>query len=95
VQIVLSLGGVMQLLSRHHTKGHSVHIWWTRAVGTLAANLCFFYRAMEWPERFGYAVGPVGMFYILGSSFIDLVYIITFLSVRRYEQSAFRAKKDH
>lgn len=27
VQIVLSLGGVMQLLSRHHTRGHSIHIW--------------------------------------------------------------------
>ncbi|KAL7952663.1 hypothetical protein V8C34DRAFT_322699 [Trichoderma compactum] len=85
VQIILSLGGVMQLASRHHTRGHSFNIWWTRAVGTLAANACFLYRAVEWPERFGYAAGPISFFYMAGATFIDLVYIITYYVVKDYE----------
>lgn len=62
-----------------------MHGRWTRAVGILAANACFLYRAVEWPERFGYAAGPISFFYMAGATFIDLVYIITYCVVKLYE----------
>jgi hypothetical protein len=40
---------------------------------------------VEWPERFGYAAGPISFFYMAGATFIDLVYIITYYVVKNYE----------
>ncbi|KFA80933.1 hypothetical protein S40288_09600 [Stachybotrys chartarum IBT 40288] len=70
-------------------------VWWTRATGTLAANACFLYRSVEWPERFGYAAGPISFFYMAGATFIDIVYIITYYVVKNYESKvAEEAKKE-
>ncbi|KAI3325548.1 hypothetical protein HD806DRAFT_450492 [Xylariaceae sp. AK1471] len=92
LQIVLGAGSLMQILSRDSTRGHSIHIWWTRAVGTLAACFCFTYRAYYWPERFGYATRPVAVYIFVTSIFIDVVYYFAFVGTRRREQDA--AKKN-
>lgn len=60
---------------------------WTRAVGTLAACICFTYRAYYWPERFGYATRPVAVYIFATSIFIDVVYYCAFVATRKREQN--------
>lgn len=58
---------------------------WTRFGGSLTAFLCFLYRAVYWPERFGYAGKPLAVFYIIMTLSIDVVYIMVFLATKRRE----------
>lgn len=58
----------------------------TRAIGTLAAGLCFVWKGYYWPERFSYAWTPYGTFLIVGSWFTDFViYPVVFAYVKDQE----------
>lgn len=60
---------------------------WTRAVGTLCAAICFQYRVVHWPERFGYAGKPVAVFLIFVSACLDVLYPFVFRAVQKREQA--------
>lgn len=57
----------------------------TRAFGTLAAGCCFHWRAYYWPQRFGYAWTPYGVFLLGASHILDFIYPFVFAYVKRHE----------
>ncbi|TAQ84219.1 hypothetical protein B7494_g7456 [Chlorociboria aeruginascens] len=85
MQLGISIGSNAQLLSRGHTKGHSINIWWTRMLGTVTAGMCFYWRIYYWPERYGYAWTPYGAFLMLASHLFDFIYPFTYAYVKNYE----------
>lgn len=60
----------------------------TRALGTLCAAICFQYRVIYWPERFGYAAQPIAVFLVIMSAFFDAVYPFAYMAVQRQEKAA-------
>ncbi|KAK6008856.1 hypothetical protein QM012_000759 [Aureobasidium pullulans] len=91
LQIVLGAGSIAQIMTRDSTRGHSIHIWWTRAVGTFCAACCFQYRVAYWPERFGYAGKPVAIFILVVSTCLDIAYLFIFRAVKERERLARRS----
>lgn len=56
-------------------------------LGTLAAAGCFYWRAYFWPERFGYAVNPIGAFLLIVSHIFDFAYPFVYSAIRRKEST--------
>lgn len=55
-------------------------------LGTVAAGCCFYWRIYFWPERFGYAGSPYGLFLLGGSHLFDLLYPLAFRYVEKEQQ---------
>lgn len=56
-------------------------------LGTLAAASCFYWRAYFWPERFGYALDPIGAFLLIVSHIFDFAYPFVYSAIRRKEST--------
>jgi paspaline synthase len=86
LQAVLSWLALAQLISRGHTRGHSMTIWVLRLTGTHTATVAWLFRAYYYPVEHPYASTPFA-WCLFGLAIIgDLWYPFVFRAVKGAEK---------
>ncbi|KJZ71105.1 hypothetical protein HIM_09524 [Hirsutella minnesotensis 3608] len=85
-QIVLSLGGLCQLLQRNSTRGTSWTLWLSRFLGSSCTVGFAFLRWKYWSEVFGWLGTPLVLWSLAAFLLIDLSYGVVLYLVSRTER---------
>ncbi|KAM4059002.1 terpene cyclase atmB [Hirsutella rhossiliensis] len=87
-QIVLSLGGLCQLLQRNSTRGTSWTLWLSRFLGSSCTVGFASLRWKFWPEAFGWLGSPLVLWSLAAFLLIDATYGVCLYFVSRAESLA-------
>nr|WGJ63576.1 terpene cyclase [Aspergillus striatus] len=93
-QVVLSLGGLCQLLCRNRTRGASYLLWGSRTFGTFSGVVALFIRWKYWPESFEWLNSPLMLWCLTVSLLFDGSYGVCFWYVKRSEEMLLAQRKE-
>ncbi|KAI3114649.1 hypothetical protein CBS147333_1804 [Penicillium roqueforti] len=86
-QLLLSVGGICQLLCRGSTRGASYALWFSRFFGSCSAMGFAILRWMYWPESFAWLSSPLILWSVAVFLIVDGSYGLCYWYVKRYEKS--------
>ncbi|RYP42594.1 hypothetical protein DL767_000118 [Monosporascus sp. MG133] len=84
-QLVLSIGGVCQLLQRNSTRGTSWTLWLSRFLGSWCTVGFASLRWKYWPEEFGWLASPLILWSLATFLLADMTYGICFYQMSQAE----------
>ncbi|KAL8788615.1 MAG: hypothetical protein Q9195_007210 [Heterodermia aff. obscurata] len=87
-QILLSVGGLGQLLARNSTRGSSRTVWLSRYLGSCFTVVFAGIRYLYWPEAFAWLSGPLMMWCLAVFFITDALYGACFARIRSEEEIA-------
>ncbi|KJZ73006.1 hypothetical protein HIM_07578 [Hirsutella minnesotensis 3608] len=92
-QIVLSLGGLCQLLQRNSTRGTSWTMWLSRFLGSVSTMGFGYLRWTYWPEAFGWLGSALILWSVVAFLLTDMTYgVCLYLIARAERQQSTRQK---
>ncbi|PLB38598.1 meroterpenoid cyclase pyr4 [Aspergillus candidus] len=86
-QLLLSIGGLCQLLCRGSTRGASYTLWLSRFLGSSCTVVFAGLRWKYWNSAFGWLNSPLVLWSLGTFLLVDGSYGVCFWYVRRYEKS--------
>ncbi|KAL3434222.1 hypothetical protein BDV09DRAFT_186019 [Aspergillus tetrazonus] len=92
-QLLLSIGGLCQLLCRNRTRGASYLLWLSRFFGSCCAVGLASLRWKYWPESFEWLNSPLVLWSLAVFLLVDGSYGIFFWYVKRYERMTLSQQK--
>ncbi|KAF4585503.1 AtmB protein [Ophiocordyceps camponoti-floridani] len=85
-QLVLSIGGLCQLLQRNSTRGTSWTLWLSRFLGSCCTVGFASLRWKYWPEAFGWLADPLVLWSLAAFVVVDTTYGVCLYLVSRQQQ---------
>nr|WGJ63583.1 terpene cyclase [Aspergillus striatus] len=92
-QLLLSIGGLCQLLCRNRTRGASYLLWLSRFLGSCCTVGFASLRWKYWPESFEWLNSPLVLWSLAVFLLVDGSYGIFFWHVKRYEKMTLSQQK--
>ncbi|CRL19196.1 unnamed protein product [Penicillium camemberti] len=86
-QLLLSVGGLCQLLCRGSTRGASYSLWLSRFLGSCCVIGFAVLRWMYWPESFAWLNSPLVLWSVAAFLIVDSSYGLCYWHVKRHEES--------
>ncbi|OCK81419.1 hypothetical protein K432DRAFT_416056 [Lepidopterella palustris CBS 459.81] len=84
-QILLSVGGLGQLLARNDTRGGSYTLWLGRFLGSCCTVVFASIRYLYWPEAFSWLASPLLMWSLAAFFLADTTYGVCFYLIKESE----------
>ncbi|RAL12585.1 uncharacterized protein BO97DRAFT_451130 [Aspergillus homomorphus CBS 101889] len=86
-QLLLSVGGLCQLLSRGSVRGASYTLWLSRFLGSSCTVVFASLRWRYWPQSFAWLNSPLVLWSLATFLIVDASYGICYWYVQRWEQA--------
>lgn len=91
-QLLLSVGGLCQLISRGHSRGASYHLWLSRFLGSLVLVPQDVLRYRYWRKDHEWMASPLYIWFVCTFLVLDGSYGLCLWLVRRFESEQQTAK---
>ncbi|KAK6813449.1 Terpene cyclase atmB [Aspergillus parasiticus] len=85
-QLLLSVGGLCQLITRGNTRGASYTLWLSRFLGSFSVVISAWLRYKYWPQAFSWLGKPLILWCLFAWLVVDGSYGVCFYYVKRYER---------
>ncbi|KAB8229866.1 uncharacterized protein BDW43DRAFT_302821 [Aspergillus alliaceus] len=86
-QLLLSIGGLCQLLTRGRTRGGSYTLWLSRFLGSCCTVGVAWVRCTYWPEAFSWLKSSLVLWCLAVFFFVDASYGVFFYYIQKLERT--------